>query len=53
MYCLFACLRFNVPVNKFSVISGRSYCFLGLNQHFGELMCLAQGHNTVPPGHMY
>ena len=38
--CLFV-LRLDVPVNNFSVMSGRSqlYC--------RELMCLAQGHNTV------
>ena len=23
--------------------------FLGINQYYGELMCLAQEHNTVPP----
>ena len=47
--CLFV-LRFNVPVDNVSVISGgiRSHCFLGINQYCGELMCLAQGHNTVP-----
>ena len=36
-------LRFKVPVNSFSVMSGQS-----LNQYYGELMCLAEGHNTVP-----
>ena len=44
--CLFV-LRFNVPVNNFSVMSGRSHRFLGLNQYSRESMCLAQGHNTV------
>ena len=43
--CLFV-LRLNVPVNNFSVMSGRSQRFLGLTSR--ELMCLAQGHNTVP-----
>ena len=33
-----------VPVNNFSVKSGR--VFRGTKQ---ELMCIAQGHNTVPP----
>ena len=30
------------------VMSGRSHHFLGVNQYSGELMCLAQGHNTLP-----
>ena len=30
-----------------SVMSRRSHCFLGINQYFRELMCLAQAHNTV------
>ena len=30
-------LLFNVPVNNFSVMLGRSHCFLGLYQYFGEL----------------
>ena len=39
---------FYVPVNiLFSVMSGRSQRFLGLTSK--ELMCLAQGHNTVAP----
>ena len=37
----------NVPVNNFSVMSGRSHRFLDFNQYSRELMCLAQGHNTV------
>ena len=36
--------RLNVPVNIFSVMSGRS-----LNQYCRELTCLAQGHNTMTP----
>ena len=40
-------LMFNVPVNNFSVMSGRSHRFLGFNQYSRELMCLAQEHNTV------
>ena len=44
--CLFVS-RFNVPVNDFSVMSGRSQLFLGFNQYSRELMCIAQGHNTV------
>ena len=43
LFCLFV-LRINVPVNKFSVMSGRSHRFLGFNQCSGELICLAQGH---------
>ena len=55
--CLFV-LRFNVPVNNFSVMSGRSHHFLGFNLYPRELMCLAQGHNTVTlvgiePGPLY
>ena len=30
-----------------SVLSGRSHRFLGFNQYSRELVCLAQGHNTV------
>ena len=40
-------LRFNVPVNNFSVMSGRSHRFLGFNQYSRESMYLPQGHNTV------
>ena len=40
-------LIFNVPVNNFSVMLGRSQGFLGIISTFGELMCPAQGHNTV------
>ena len=42
-------LRLNVPVNNFSVMLGRSQFLLGINQYCRELMCLAQGHNTVTP----
>ena len=38
-------LRFTIPVNSFSVMSEQSYCFLGVNQYYEDLMCLAQGHN--------
>ena len=31
-------------INNFSVMSGRSH-----NQYCRELMCLAQGHNTMTP----
>ena len=40
-------VKFNIPINNFSVMSGRSHRFLGINQYFRELMCLAQGHKTV------
>ena len=42
-------LRLNDPVNNFSVMWGRSQRFLGVtsNQYCRELMCLAQGHNTM------
>ena len=46
--CLFV-LRLNVPVNNFSVMSGRSKRFLGLTSTVGR-MCLAEGHNTMTPG---
>ena len=36
-----------VPVNNFSVMLGR--VFLGSTSTKQGLMCLAQGHNTVPP----
>ena len=36
------CLKFNIPVKNFSVISGWSQWFLGLN----ELMCLSQEHQA-------
>ena len=35
--CLFE-LRFNVPVKKKSVMSGRSHCFIGFNQYSMEFM---------------
>ena len=45
---LFVCvLRFSVPDNNFLVMSGQSHRFLGFNQYSRELICLAQGHNTV------
>ena len=40
-------LRFNDPVNNFSVMSRQSHSFLGINQYSGELMSLAQGHSTM------
>ena len=43
---LFVC---NITVNNFSVISGWRHRLLGFNKYTGELMCLAQGHNTVLP----
>ena len=35
LLCLFV-LRFNVPVNNFSVMSGRSHYFMGITSTFGE-----------------
>ena len=46
-------LRLNVPVNNFSVMSGRSHRFLGswvINQYFRGVKCLAQGHHTAAVG---
>ena len=40
-------MKFNVRVNNFSVMSGRSHRFLAFNQCSGELMCLAQGHDAA------
>ena len=40
-------LILNVPVNNFSLMLGWNHRFLGITSTFGELMCLAQGHNTV------
>ena len=37
--CLFVCLfvlRLNVPISNFSVMTGRSYRFLGITSTFGE-----------------
>ena len=39
------CLRFNVPVNNFSVMFRWSHRLLGINQCSGELMCLAPEHS--------
>ena len=33
-HCLFVCVEANVPVNNFSVMSGRSQLFLGLTSAF-------------------
>ena len=33
-------LRFNVPVNNFSVMSGLSHCFLGITSTFWEVNIL-------------
>ena len=49
--CLFV-LRLNIPVNNFSVMSGRSHRFLGtvINQYFRGEKCLAQRHNMAAVG---
>ena len=48
--CLFV-LMLNVPVNNFSVMTGRSHCFLSFTSIFWEYFnCLAQGHNTAVVG---
>ena len=46
-HCLFV-LRLNIPVNNFFSHVGTEPTLPGLNQYCRELMCLAQGHNTVP-----
>ena len=43
-------LRLNVPVNNFSVMSGRSHPSWVINQYFWGVKCLAQGHNTAAVG---
>ena len=40
-------LRFNGPVNNFSVNMGQSNHFLGINQYSRELMCLAQNISSA------
>ena len=49
LFCLFV-LKLNVPVNNFSVMSGRSHRFLGNNQYVWGVKCLAQGQNTAAVG---
>ena len=48
LFILFV-LRLNVPVNLFFSHVGTEQTLLGFNQFYRELMCLAQGHNTVTP----
>ena len=43
-------LRLNVPVNNFSVMSGRSQASWVINHYFRGVKCLAQGHNTEAVG---
>ena len=48
VFFIFFCLRLYILVNNFSVILGQ---LLGFNQYYAMGMkCLAQGHNTTPPG---
>ena len=47
LFRFFVSFLLNVTVNNFSVMSGRSHRFLGITSTFGELMRLAQGHNTA------
>ena len=50
-YCFYFCsLRFNIPINDFSVMLGWSHRFLGIYQYLGSLKCLAQGHYTTVMG---
>ena len=49
-FAMFVLMLF-VPVNKFSVMSGRvPGCLLGLNQYQAADKCIAQGHITVTLG---
>ena len=47
---MFVLLMFYIPVNKFSVMSGRFPVYLGKTSAKQSMFkCLAQGHNTEPP----
>ena len=48
-FCFFV-LMLNVPVNNFSVMSGRSHRFLDIISIFRGVNVLAQGHNTAEVG---
>ena len=43
LLCFFE-LRFNVLVNKFSIMLGQGHCFLGINQYSGALIKLHYDH---------
>ena len=47
-YCLFV-LKLYVPSQQFFSHVGTEPTLPGFNQHCRELMCVAQGHNTVTP----
>ena len=44
-------LRFNIQVNNFLVLLGWNHRFLGINQYYEQLMCLAQGHKPGTLSH--
>ena len=46
-FVVFCFLLLSVPVNNFSVMSGRSHRILGIVSSFGRQMYLAQGHDTA------
>ena len=46
--CLFVCLMLNVPVNKFSVMLGRSKRFLGITSTFGGKYVLLKDSTGRP-----
>ena len=50
MFVCLLVLRRKVPVNNFSVMSGRSHRSWVINQYFRGVKCLAQGHNTAAVG---
>ena len=56
LYFVLFLLRLNVPVNNLHVLHAQFFSHVGTeptlpgyNQNYRELMCLAKGHNTVPP----
>ena len=42
--CLFVCIEVKYLSQQFSVMSGWSHHFLGMNQYFARLMSVAQCH---------
>ena len=44
---MFFCLIPYIPVNSFSVVSGRAS--LGITSTKQKIKCLAEGHDTEPP----
>ena len=47
--CLFVCIEALGPSQRNFSHVGTEPMLPGYNQFYRELMCLAQGHNTMPP----